>query len=155
MSKEINQIIYQAYKDIEFKDLMEMMHEIKNKDSDKKSVIAFRELLEYSIQTIDPYFNIDAEENLSIVDTCLEIELEFANRFYIPEAHKYTYAKVFDPDDMPNEVRKHFFDHSEKGNDCYVSHWVYDEGEGTSILDQWLLQNGCENGEVVIIEHSW
>lgn len=79
---------------------------------------------------------------------------------------KYEMMKVFDCSDMPDNVRKEFFENSYVGNDCYIGRDVYastlvdDEGntiesEEHTIVDAWLLENGATDGEYVIVKHSW
>lgn len=61
--------------------------------------------------------------------------------------------KVFDCQDMPDHVRKQFFEISEKGNDCYVD-WYLDS-ELSTLVDGWVLDNGAMPDEHVIIRHWW
>lgn len=75
--------------------------------------------------------------------------------------------KVFDCQDMPDDVRTYLFESSYQGNDCYVSQEVFgptyfDEDSNTdieceeyNIVCQWLLDNGATIGEYVIISHWW
>jgi hypothetical protein len=82
----------------------------------------------------------------------------------------YKWRKVFD--DIPFDVRTAFFEAMRNygnglGNDRYASWWVAsetvedDEGNSqpnedyNSIVDGWLLEQGCNPGEIVLIEHSW
>lgn len=86
--------------------------------------------------------------------------------------------KVFDCQDMPEDIRKIFFDYSEKGNDVYVDWWVHSERyfylEGQdkdpeyieyvrqkTALDDWFIANGAtpgkpdHEGEHIIVKHWW
>lgn len=74
--------------------------------------------------------------------------------------------KVFDCQEMPDNVRHKMFDHCQQGNDCYVGWWpqsptyVEDDGsiapnEDYTIVDEWLLANGAEVDERVLINHWW
>lgn len=74
--------------------------------------------------------------------------------------------KVFDCQEMPDDVREVFFSGKYQGNDCYVSHEVFQEhylddndqvqvSEEFSIVDNWLLDNGAFPGEYVLISHWW
>lgn len=75
--------------------------------------------------------------------------------------------KVFDSYDMPDDVRTFFFESNYQGNDCYVGHEVnaatwYNEENGCTIpseehniVDAWLLENGAQDSEYVLINHSW
>jgi hypothetical protein len=82
----------------------------------------------------------------------------------------YKMMKVFD--DMPYNVRSAFFEAMQDygnglSNDCYASWyvttptWEDDEGieqineDHNTTVDGWLLEQGCEPGECVLIEHSW
>ncbi len=56
--------------------------------------------------------------------------------------------KVFDCQDMPKELRDHFYSlWDDKGNDTYVQ-WgvqdtIYDEGDPSILIDEWLIANGA------------
>lgn len=72
-------------------------------------------------------------------------------------------VKVFDCQDMPDQAYEAFFDlfmDNNAGNDCYVDYWVEQPEEGvednkvTSVND-WLLANGANLKEHVIIKHWW
>ena len=83
---------------------------------------------------------------------------------------KIEIMKVFDCQDMTEDLRHSFFDMYEKGNDVYVI-WTIetsgindlseDFGEDTKETDQWLIDNGAESaspgkdGETVLIQHWW
>ncbi len=80
----------------------------------------------------------------------------------------YVRQKVFDCQKMPADIKKFVFDHYEDmSNDCYAEREVlaseyYDEDdeghevlitcEDHTILDAWLLENGANVGEYVIIK---
>lgn len=77
--------------------------------------------------------------------------------------------KVFDCQDMPDDVREKFFKlcsgGNSVGNDCYVTwypvHPFFEEegvlivNEDCSIVDTWLLENGANEDETVIVQHWW
>lgn len=48
---------------------------------------------------------------------------------------KYKKMKVFDCQDMSKEVRKVFFETTEKGNDCYIDWYTYDEQKPVELVD--------------------
>jgi hypothetical protein len=82
---------------------------------------------------------------------------------------KYKTLKVFDCQDMPEDVRKTFFDYVESGNDCYIDWdiasmaWTDEALAGAQLIDNWLIANGAEGpssspdgdvpGECVLIKH--
>lgn len=60
--------------------------------------------------------------------------------------------QVFDCQDMPDNVRKEFYESYEQGNDVYVSwHRDYMENE---VVEQWLVENGATDRQV-LINHWW
>lgn len=72
--------------------------------------------------------------------------------------------KVFDCQDMPDDVRNAFFATSEQGNDCYVNVGVTDgdmmEAEDfdteRSLVINWLWANGASpEDDSVIVQHWW
>lgn len=74
----------------------------------------------------------------------------------------YKTLKIFDCQDMPKEVKQHFFEiyrYSGVGNYCYVDYnvadsiWGEDEGYSYKLVDEWLIENGAEKTESVIIKH--
>jgi hypothetical protein len=81
----------------------------------------------------------------------------------------YEMMKVFDCQwnpGMPPDVQKAFFALHEVGNDVYVSYDVdgeqYDADDpdnpvdrNRKIVDKWLVENGAEDGETVLIKHWW
>lgn len=86
----------------------------------------------------------------------------------------FTLLKVFDCQDMPNDIKEIFFNQNECGNDClvyYTVNWFKqaieeDEEDGTKSpdcyalsneekLDNWLIENGALNNERIIISHWW
>lgn len=80
----------------------------------------------------------------------------------------YELQKVFDCQEMPDNVRKAFFDYyrdNGKGNDVYVrwfgsysDEWLDADGEMMpeyKPIHDWLVANGAEPNEDVIINHWW
>lgn len=79
----------------------------------------------------------------------------------------YETIKVFDCQQMPDNVRTVFFEQTDgPGNDCYISWWpqspTYVEDDGSiatnddhTIVDTWLVANGADVHEKVIIKHYW
>lgn len=72
--------------------------------------------------------------------------------------------KVFDCQDMPDNVREVFFEHCSSGNsvsnDCYVdwySDTFYDEEycEKIHVVTSWLISQGATKDEHVLIRHWW
>ena len=68
--------------------------------------------------------------------------------------------KVFDSQEMPQEVCNYFFEHSEAGNDCYLKVFVEPEvlADGTLVYTPvvtWLMQNGAEIWDEVLVSHWW
>ena len=60
--------------------------------------------------------------------------------------------KVFDCQDMPEDVKEVLFTSREGvGNDCYVN-WYCEEED---VVTKWLLENGAKKDEEVIISHWW
>jgi hypothetical protein len=66
---------------------------------------------------------------------------------------KYKLMKVFDCQDMPDDVRKDFFDACELCNDVCTQWFI---GYCSESVNRWLLENGAtEEDEKVIIKHWW
>lgn len=63
--------------------------------------------------------------------------------------------KVFDCQEMPDEVRSEFFGWACAANDCYVAVTVEFEEWCPKMIVSWLLANGAEESETVLIEHWW
>jgi len=70
--------------------------------------------------------------------------------------------KVFDCQEMPDDVRSEFFGWAEQGNDCYVKVFIepYEKLEDDTLvyspLVTWLMKNGAElQDKEVIISHWW
>jgi hypothetical protein len=67
--------------------------------------------------------------------------------------------KVFDCQKMSKELRKEFFDYYRcysKGNDTFVKFYLGDDyDEVGHRIEKWLLDNGAEDGDEVLIEHWW
>ena len=62
--------------------------------------------------------------------------------------------KVFDCQDMPDDIRDDFFNHFEGvGNDVYIDTYVCDINEHSFM--KWLIDNGAEENEKVLINHWW
>lgn len=82
---------------------------------------------------------------------------------------KYKELKAFDCQDMPEKVRKAYFDFEsggEAGNDCWLefdSDWHLDDLEemeesmqkSFKIVHKWLMANGASEREEVLIKHWW
>ena len=94
---------------------------------------------------------------------------------------KMTTAKVFDCQEMPENIRKIFFDrYGRSANDVFVSVWVLEAGKpesedtGTEIIGEymtslgryiknrgdypvqdWLFDNGANESEEVLVRHWW
>lgn len=87
--------------------------------------------------------------------------------------NKYKMIKVFDCQDMPDDLRKKFFDYSESvGNDCYIT-WYMDEyfydlearetdGELeeyeiiSNEISEWFTSNGANfKDKEILIKHWW
>lgn len=58
---------------------------------------------------------------------------------------------TYDCQDMPDDVRRAFFNYHDAGNDCHVSHTVE---AGTKVGD-YLIEEGFEDGDDLIIKHWW
>ena len=75
----------------------------------------------------------------------------------------YETLKVFDCQDMPDEVREDFFLSTQQGNDCLVTVYVDDESLDEAEQDDgnlvsvilWLRENGAIEDEKVIVKHWW
>lgn len=69
---------------------------------------------------------------------------------------KYKNIKLFDCQDMPDDVRKKFFEYHGRSNDISVEHFIYSENEYCSvkefdklnIADDQLIWKEVENGNV-------
>jgi hypothetical protein len=80
-----------------------------------------------------------------------------------------TLMKVFDCQDMPDDIKKIFFDIMEPrfkalmlGNDCYVDFDIdfeepesIDESDKLLMIQKWLLENGAELDDTVLINYWW
>lgn len=58
---------------------------------------------------------------------------------------------TYDCQDMPDKIRKEFFDSHYAGNDCHVTHYV----ESGTIVGDYLIEEGFEDGDEVIVKHWW
>lgn len=68
--------------------------------------------------------------------------------------------KVFDCQEMPSDIREKFFSTTEgKSNDCYVNWWVDIDpghyGDKHVEISKWLIKDGAEDGDKVLIKHWW
>lgn len=73
--------------------------------------------------------------------------------------------KVFDCQDMPDNVRKVFFEENCYSNDCAIVYdvepvsYVDDLGEESNVyhtvVDTWLIANGATENETIVIKHWW
>lgn len=69
---------------------------------------------------------------------------------------KFKLMKVFDCQDMPDNVRKLLYDMYDNGNDTYVSHIMGESDEKYMLVDKWLIENGAEpKSEEVLISYWW
>jgi len=88
----------------------------------------------------------------------------------VKDKMKYKKLKVFDCQDMPEDVRKIFFNIAKSENDSYINwyteetHYDWDGAgiKGHEIIDKWLIENGADPrvkparfGEKVLINHWW
>ena len=65
---------------------------------------------------------------------------------------KFKRVKLFDCQDMPQDVRTKFFLSFNGGsNDICVKYFVDKESD----VGKWLIANGAKNEEAVIIQHWW
>lgn len=65
----------------------------------------------------------------------------------------YKMMKVFDCQDMPNDIQEIFFITEEVCNDVYIRVSLNNE---TYPVVTWLLENGAsKEDEVVIVSHWW
>ena len=63
--------------------------------------------------------------------------------------------KVFDCQRMPRTIQEAFFIAGQpKTNDCAVK-WTTWANKEKHPVDEWLMENGAEDGEQVIILHWW
>lgn len=81
---------------------------------------------------------------------------------------KYRMMKVFDCQDMPEDLRKEFFAlWDDRGNDTFVK-WgiaesIYESDDDINKrIDDWLVENGADaapgdddSGECVLISYWW
>lgn len=70
----------------------------------------------------------------------------------------FNLIKVFDCQEMPNDIKKLFFEsiNSSYTNNCYI-HWYvkYLEEDNFTLIDQWFIEHGASEGEKIIIKHWW
>lgn len=72
----------------------------------------------------------------------------------------YSTAKVFDWLKMPKDVKdifKAYADNYDYRNDSYVVWDINEEhdDESFALVDKWLLDNGAEEGDFVLILYWW
>lgn len=73
----------------------------------------------------------------------------------------YKMMKVFDCQKMPETIQKAFFSHcrGQYSNDCYCKWYMYMEIDPKDhqrlLIHNWLIANGAEYGERVIIKYWW
>lgn len=68
----------------------------------------------------------------------------------------YYKCKVFDCQDMPDDLTREFLYRYERCNDVYVDYVCHEnEDEEPDIIDTWLLENGAKSGEEVLIKYWW
>lgn len=66
--------------------------------------------------------------------------------------------KVFDCQDMPNDIKKIFFElYTDRGNDVYIKHALGDDNsyEEYKRVDGWLIENKATLDENVLINYWW
>ncbi len=64
--------------------------------------------------------------------------------------------KVFDCQDMPKETRKIFLaTWDNKGNDNYVEWDLYEMELDNPVVTAWLIANGAEKDEEVLVKYWW
>lgn len=67
--------------------------------------------------------------------------------------------KQFDCQDMPDKIRRMYFDCEEGSNDCWLEWTVSTEPEEYSDehakVSKWLISKKAKEGEVVLIKHWW
>lgn len=75
-------------------------------------------------------------------------------------ANNFKMMKIFDCQDMPHDIMKLFFsryDDGQTGNNCYAD-WtteVWDMNDPFLEVSKWLVENGAEVDEEVIVKHWW
>jgi len=70
---------------------------------------------------------------------------------------KYKMMKVFDCQNMPQAVRTDFYEAQQgAGNDVYVKEYIeWDEDTEPQLYQKWLLDNGADVTDEVLIKHWW
>lgn len=89
-----------------------------------------------------------------------EVECKPVSKIPKPKSVKYNMMKVFDQSQMPKEAREQFVDYYEdKINDnAYIYHSVqsmYNHETKLNRVDKWLLENGADKDESVLINIYW
>ena len=73
--------------------------------------------------------------------------------------NNYETMKVFDSSDLPGDVYEWIADYLEVSNGIYRSWWVPNElsvvKSYRNDVNNWLLENGAELNEQVLIKFSW
>lgn len=71
----------------------------------------------------------------------------------------YKIRKIFDCQDMPEDLRKSFFRLWDMGNNSFtewiVGDSIYEEDDPSIQIEKWLIENGAEEGEEVCIHYWW
>lgn len=68
----------------------------------------------------------------------------------------YQIMKVFDCQDMPDEICSSFLESWDKCNDCALAIDMRFAGsDGYLDWEQWLLDNGVKEDETVIVKYWW
>jgi hypothetical protein len=70
--------------------------------------------------------------------------------------------KVFDCQDMPEDLRTEFFEDEReghgRGNDVFISWYINystDPSPAQIAINKWLIENGAKDDEEVLIRHWW
>ena len=62
--------------------------------------------------------------------------------------------KVFDCQDMPEEIKQNFFErYHRSSNDVFIDFFICDIKENPVM--QWLVDNGAEKDEMILIKYWW
>jgi hypothetical protein len=68
--------------------------------------------------------------------------------------NKYKLLKVFDCQDMPDNIRRQFFDETDHahGNDVYIDFVL--EDEDNSVV-KWFRKHGADTEDEVVVKRWW